>query len=349
VLPEELLYKYLTPVLTHRAPNVFASPGKSKELAQLRYERFERKRLEMLEAVRAARMQLLHELERRPGGSLGRVSRYSGTCLDAPLGNTSRISNEKSQMQLQAVVDDSNRANYDKIVQKAKVREMALMDKMLKNEEMKNTKYEEQQYQREVMTERAQKREREHVVHLKKRQEEKHSEEMRLAEAQKQEELRQRQEAAQRLQRQREEREEAKRRELENKRQREMAKAEKEGQRKEKAEIAAQMRNVELIRQQEKLQTMQKKTTEREHLIKRLHEQAKHKASQRRLQFNQVKERVHSNIASELQNRWNQFLTRQQEKELRESRSKQRQAERQQTVQQKVKRRRDVGRRWSGT
>ena len=49
---------------------------------------------------------------------------------------TSNFNSTKSRMQYQSSISDSQRENYDGIIQKSKQREINLMNKMLKNEEI---------------------------------------------------------------------------------------------------------------------------------------------------------------------------------------------------------------------
>lgn len=238
-------------------------------------------------------------------------------------GGDSKISNDGSQLLLENVIGKSNRENYDKIVERAKEREMMLMDKMLKNEEMKNVKYEEQDQQRAYFDAKIKDRQKRQIAELKRIQEEKYKTELRMTEYQKKEEIRSRQEAFALLQEKMEAQERERQRDSEIKKKREEMKAQKEIRRKEKAEKAAELRNFQLERIQRKSQELSKKAKERDEIIRRRTIRLKRAASERREQFAKIKERVSLNLTLENQRKWNSFMDSQREREKREEKNRQ--------------------------
>eukprot|EP01022_Parablepharisma_sp_SALTPOND_P017092 TRINITY_DN265_c0_g1_i1.p2 TRINITY_DN265_c0_g1~~TRINITY_DN265_c0_g1_i1.p2 ORF type:complete len:700 (+),score=132.39 TRINITY_DN265_c0_g1_i1:6628-8727(+) len=299
-----------------RPKDQFASPGKSKTIRDIRYEKFEQKRKELMTIVRNARNKLLEQINHTAEGSLSRMSRHQS----APdLKGASQFSSVKSKMLFENIVSDTHRGNYDKIVQKAKQREIHLMNKMLKNEEMKNNRYEQQEVQKEAAERRIAMLEKKRQWEFKKNQEEKIRQEFERIELMKREEQRLRQEALERMRAEmdRQKAEEERRIKLEKERQREME--EKEQIRKEKAAKAAEMREQELAQQAIKLDIMARKLQERERLIKLKRDELKRKASQRRQQFEMIKEKVRGNIELEEQKRLEDFLVRKERKDQQEA------------------------------
>ncbi len=282
----------------------------------VRYEKFEQKRQELIEIIKSARRKLLEQISHTADGSLSRMSRHQS----APdLKASSQFSSAKSKLLFENIVADTHRENYDKIVQKAKQREMLLMNKMLRNEEMKNNRYEQQEFQKEAAERRMASLEKKRQREFKKRQEEKIKEEFAKMEALKAEEQKLRHEALlkMRLEMDRQKKEEEKLIKQEKERQREME--EKEKIRKEKAAKAAEIRDQELAQQAVKLQVMAQKLREREKLIRLKRDELKRRSSQRKQQFEMIKEKVKTNLDMEEQKRLEDFLARKERKDQQEA------------------------------
>ena len=299
-----------------RPIEAFASPGKSNIIRDIRYEKFEQKRNELLFIVKNARSRLLGQINQiTESVSNGRMSRQ----LSAPdLKVNSHFSSAKSKLLFEDIVSDAHRENYDKIVQKAKQREINLMNKMLLNEEMKNNKYEQQEIQKEERERKNMQYEKRRQADFKKIQEDKIRQEIERRELFKQEEQRLRKEAAQKMRQEMEKQqaEEDRRTRKEQEHQKEMAR--KEQIRKEKAMRAAELKDQVLIQQATKLDIMAQKLRERENLIKVQRDELKRKSYQRRQQFEMIKKKVRNNIHEEEQERLKDFLTRKDRKDEQE-------------------------------
>ena len=285
-------------------------------IRDMRYEKFEKKRQELILIVKNARASLLDQISHTADGAMNGLSKHQSS---PDLRASSQFSSAKSKMLFENIVTDSHRENYDKIVQKAKEREINLMNKMLKNEETKNTRYEQQEVQKEAMEQRLSIIERKRQLVFKKQQEEKMRLDFERREALKREEQRQRLEAQEKMREdmERQKLEEEKTEQRERERQREMQ--EKEQKRKEKAEKAAQMRDQEMIQQGIKLEYMAKKLHERERIIRLKSEELKRRAQQRRQQFETIKEKVKYNLELEEQKKLEDFLERKQRKDEQEA------------------------------
>ena len=239
----------------------------------------------MIEVVKNARQKLLADLSRHVDGPLQRSSKMSRHLSVPEMRGASRISNDASKLLLENVVSETHRENYEKIVQKAKEREIRLMNKMLKNEEMKNVRYEDLAQQQEIAESKEHERERKRNWALKKAQEDKILLEFEKMEVFKRDEQKQRLDAQERMRIAMEKQaiEQQKELTIQKERQREMA--EKERIRKEKAAKVEKMRQQEMIQQEIKLNLMREKLTEKEKLIKLQREEIKRKAKLRKQQF----------------------------------------------------------------
>lgn len=291
-------------------------------LRKIRFEKYEKKRKELIEIVKKAREKLIEDLEHKSCLLMSKTSRstFGAQYQSAPdLRGSSQISNEKSKFLLEGVVSDSNRENYEKIVQRAKEREIMLMDKMLKNEEVKNKRYEERDIQRAIIERKIKETEKKKKRDLLKRQEEKQKEEMAKKEILAEEEKKQRDADQERKEREMAKQAIEEEKELKKKKERENDRILKEQIIKEKSLKAAQMKQEEMLQQEVKLNIVKQKLQEREKMIKLKREEQKRMAKIRKAQFEQIKEKVQMNIAFEEKKKLEDYLARKKKKEEQET------------------------------
>ncbi len=303
---------------------MFVVPGRASLIVKLWHDKYEKKRQELITIVKAARDRLIADLSRHAGLS---PSVAFGSCisrrqsvpdLKITAGGGSQMSEGQSKQLLEGVVSESHRENYEKIVQKAKEREIGLMNKMLRNEEMKNSRYEELQRQKETLEARENGKERRRARSLRQAQEERMQHEFERVEGLKKEEQMQRLEAQERMRMAMERQAKEQEKELEKERERQREMAEREKGRKEKSEKAATMREQELFKQEVKLNLMKEKLCEKEKLIRVQREELKRKAKLRRQQFDAIKQRVQTNLELEQSKKLQEFLERKRRKDSQE-------------------------------
>eukprot|EP01022_Parablepharisma_sp_SALTPOND_P031430 TRINITY_DN7_c0_g1_i1.p4 TRINITY_DN7_c0_g1~~TRINITY_DN7_c0_g1_i1.p4 ORF type:complete len:740 (-),score=132.28 TRINITY_DN7_c0_g1_i1:4303-6522(-) len=310
ILPEELLYKYGFTITFNqqRSKRNFALPGKSPEVQQMRYERFEKKRQELLAIAKAARKKLIETIERPERNTVSRLSRFFSSTPSLEHPQTANVS----------ICSERTKENYQEIVKRAKDRELRLMTKMLAVEENKNKKYEEHNYQKEILEEKHKEEEQKRAKIQRRKMKEKIREEMEAERKKREEEKEKRKEAERKAQEELEFEEKEKEKEKLIEKERIQFMAEKEKKRKEKAEKAEKQRQNEIFQQEIKLELLREKTMEREKLIRLQKEQQRKNALMKRQQFEQIKQKVQQNIENEEMHRLTEYLERKRKKEEQE-------------------------------
>ena len=141
--PIELLYK---------RKDYYFIPGSYQEVTNMRYEGYEQRRKDLIEKVKEKRKKIISEELRTKRLQTSSIN-YRGLPFLSSLSN-SRIG-----------------IGYDEIIKREKERETLLFQKLLKNEEQKNNKYEKEIKMREITKQKIEKRDKDMQLNYKKEEE----------------------------------------------------------------------------------------------------------------------------------------------------------------------------------
>lgn len=232
---------------------------------------------------------------------------------------------------------DSRSYDYEKAVEKARLREISLMNKMLLNEKMKNERYEQLETQKESSERRTASASRKQQRELRRAQEERMRLELQRCSDLQCEERRLRLETQNELRArvaQREEEDRKQQHEKEERRQREAEKRER--RRKEWDEKAGEFQRRGLAQQDSKAERMARRLRLREDLIRMQREGAGKRVREKDEQFEMVKQRVRASLEAEEWRRREDFLLRKEHEDQLELRARQQKLTQLETLKQKA-------------
>jgi hypothetical protein len=266
--------------------------------------------------VRSARAKITDQI------TSPRKESYDGK-TDRNMREASHYTTSQNKMYLEKLAAYKKTENYDGDVQKAKQREIDLMNKMLKSEELWNEKYLQQEKQKLENDKRMNELEQRKQRDIKKRQQEAIRREKEKLMNQQMEERRIRKEAFERIRKEREQKEIEEDKKLKQERKKQELIREKEMSRKAKLERLERQRVEEARMQEEKMRALLKKEKEREEALRQSQETERKRSLERKNKMEAFRDKVQHNTQLEEQRILEDYWTKQNEQEKKESKLRQ--------------------------